>query len=153
MKSQSHAKSNNRSINYFPEIYKLTTVQQSKFNKDEKKFILKQALALTNLSESINVSKIEYMYKSTNMFFFIAKEPTCTVSRSLMKKIDEKRAIEANQTENAPLNRVLQQIQQEEQFKMPPRPPNLFEYLINRGKALNLGDIQVIARDLLLSLH
>ena len=36
---------------------------------------------------------------------------------------------------------------------MPPRPPNLFEYLINRGKALNLGDIQVIARDLLLSLH
>ena len=69
----------------------MATVQQSKFNKDEKKFILRQALALTNLQESINVSKIEYMYKSTNMFFFIAKEPTCMVSRSLLKKIELKR--------------------------------------------------------------
>ena len=66
-------------------------MQQSKFNKEEKKYILRQALALTNLQESINVSKIEYMYKSTNMFFFIAKEPTCMVSRSLMKKIEQKR--------------------------------------------------------------
>jgi serine/threonine protein kinase len=48
---------------------------------------------------------------------------------------------------------VLETIQTEEQFKMPVRPPNLFEYLITRGKALNLGDIQVIARDILLSLH
>jgi hypothetical protein len=62
---------------------------------------------LTNLQESINVSKIEYMFRSTNMFFFIAKEPTCTVSRSLMRKIEEKRAVEANRTEGAPLNRVL----------------------------------------------
>jgi len=36
---------------------------------------------------------------------------------------------------------------------IPPRPPNIFEYLINRGQALNLGDIQVIAKDILLSLH
>lgn len=36
---------------------------------------------------------------------------------------------------------------------MPIRPPNLFEYIINRGKTLNLADIQVIARDLLLCLH
>jgi len=83
--------SKKRNINYFPEIYTMATVQQSKFNKDEKKFILRQALALTNLQESINVSKIEYMYKSTNMFFFIAKEPTCMVSRSLLKKIELKR--------------------------------------------------------------
>lgn len=120
-------------------------MQQSKFNKDEKKFILRQALSLTNLQESINVSKIDYMYKSNNMFFFISKEPTYMVSKSLMTKIDQKRMSEPN--------RVVQQLEQEEQFKLPPRPPNLFEYLINRGKPLNLGDIQVIARDLLLSLH
>ena len=29
----------------------------------------------------------------------------------------------------------------------------MFEYLFNRGKSLNLGDVQVIARDILLSLH
>ena len=80
------------------------------------------------------------------MFFFISKEPTCMVSRSLMQKIEAKRPQEEE-------NRVLAQIEKEEQFKLPPRPPNLFEYLIHRGKALNLGDIQVIARDLLLSLH
>jgi hypothetical protein len=80
-----------RQISYFPEIYTLTTVQQSKFNKEEKKFILRQALALTNLQESINISKIEYMYKSANMFFFISKEPTCMVSRSLMTKVEAKR--------------------------------------------------------------
>jgi hypothetical protein len=70
-------------FNYFPEIYTLTTVQQSKFNKEEKKFILRQALALTNLQESINVSKIDYMYKSANMYFFITKEPMCMVSKTL----------------------------------------------------------------------
>ena len=34
------------------------------------------------------------MYKSANMFFFISKEPPCMVSRSLMKKIIEKRPAE-----------------------------------------------------------
>jgi len=63
---------------------------------------LRQALALTNLQESINISKIDYMYKSANMFFFIAKEPACMVSKSLMKKIELKRMHEPN--------RVLEQI-------------------------------------------
>lgn len=52
---------------------------------------MRQALALTKMQESINLSKIEFMYKSQNMFFFIAKEPTCMVSRSLMNRIEEKR--------------------------------------------------------------
>ena len=52
---------------------------------------MRQALALTNLQESINISKIDYMYKSTNMFYFIAKEPTYMVSKSLMTKIEKKR--------------------------------------------------------------
>ena len=68
------------------------------------------------------------------MFFFISKEPPCMVSRSLMKKIVERRPEEEE-------NRVLELIQKEEQIELPPRPPNLFEYLITRGKALNLGDI------------
>ena len=72
----------------------MTTVQQSKFNKEEKKFILRQALALTNMQESLNICKIEYMYKSNNMFFFIAKEPTCMISKSLMTKIQKKRTHE-----------------------------------------------------------
>ena len=36
---------------------------------------------------------------------------------------------------------------------IPSRPPNLFEYLIVRGKPLNLGDIQTIAKDLIMSLQ
>ena len=52
---------------------------------------MRQALALTKMQESINLSKIEFMFKSQNMFFFIAKEPTCMVSRSLMNRIEEKR--------------------------------------------------------------
>ena len=38
-------------------------------------------------------------------------------------------------------------------MEIPSRPPNLFEYLIVRGKPLNLGDIQTIAKDLILSLQ
>ena len=125
-----------RLFQYYPEIYTLTTVQQSKFNKEEKKFILRQALALTNMQESLNISKIEYMYKSNNMFFFIAKEPTCMISKSLMTKIQKKRT---HEEQDSP--RVLSQIRQDEQIEIPPRPPNLFEYLITRGKPLNLGDI------------
>ena len=43
------------------------------------------------MQESINVSKIDYMYKSANMYFFITKEPMCMVSNSLMTKIKTKR--------------------------------------------------------------
>ena len=43
------------------------------------------------MPEAVNIGKIDYMYKSNNMFFFIAKEPTCLVSKSLMKRIAEKR--------------------------------------------------------------
>ena len=43
------------------------------------------------MPEAINIGRIDYMYKSNNMFFFIAKEPTCLVSRNMMKKIVAKR--------------------------------------------------------------
>lgn len=33
------------------------------------------------------------------------------------------------------------------------KPPNLFEYIICREKQLNLGDVQVIAREMLLALQ
>ena len=69
--------------------------------------MLKQALSLMNMQESINVSKIEYMYKSNNMFFFLTKEPTCLVSRSLMRKIEEKREQEEG-------TRVMKQIEKDE---------------------------------------
>ena len=65
----------------------MTTVQQSKFNKEEKKFILRQALALTNMQESLNISKIEYMYKTANLYFYITKEPVCSINDALMAKI------------------------------------------------------------------
>ena len=38
---QNSAKKQVPSISYFPEIYSLSTIQQTKFNKDEKKFILR----------------------------------------------------------------------------------------------------------------
>jgi len=57
---------------------------------------MQQALNLTNLTESLNVSKMDWMYKSANMFFFITKEPTCMVSKSLMTKIEAKRTQEVN---------------------------------------------------------
>ena len=52
---------------------------------------MRQALALTNMHESTNISKIEYMYKSNNMFFFIAKEPNCLVSKSLLRRVQQNR--------------------------------------------------------------
>ena len=130
---------------YYPDVYTLTTMQQSKFNKEEKKFILNQALAHLNMNESLHVSKIEFTYKSQNMLFFVTKEPKCQVNADLMAKICTNRKYEPNRT--------VKLIEQEEQYKLAPRPPNLLEYLINRGKPLNLGDIQVIAYDLLMSLH
>ena len=57
---------------------------------------MQQALNLTNLNESLNVSKMDWMYKSANMFFFITKEPMCMVSKSLMTKIEAKRTQEVN---------------------------------------------------------
>ena len=57
---------------------------------------MQQALNLTNLNESLNVSKMDWMYKSANMFFFITKEPMCMVSKSLMTKIEAKRTKEVN---------------------------------------------------------
>lgn len=126
-------------------MYTLTTVQQSKFSKEEKKFILKQALTLCNIPESDNIGKIEYMYKSNNMFFFIAKEPNCTISKNLMRKIQDRRS--------SCSNKVTEQLCREENFVAPLRAPNLYEYLIARDKALNLGDIQTIALDILRSLH
>ena len=72
---------------YKPHIYTLNTVQQSKYNKEEKKFILRQALALLKLQDSASVSKMEYMYKTNNMYFYITKEPDCSINDALMAKI------------------------------------------------------------------
>ena len=133
---------------YTPHIYTLNTVQQSKYNKEEKKFILREALALMKLQESASVSKMEYMYKTANTFFYITKEPICSINGALMAKIQASR-----QLYEAESIKLTQRIEQAEQILVPPRPPNLFEYLIERGQALNLGDVQVIARDLLYTLH
>ena len=50
-------------------------------------------------------------------------------------------------------NKIINEIESIENLRIPSRPPNLFEYLINRDKALNLGDIQAIAKDLIMSLQ
>ena len=65
---------------YHPQIYILTTVQHSKFNKEERKYIMKQSLNLTSLQESPNINNFKCMYKSQNMFFFITKEPQCSIN-------------------------------------------------------------------------
>ena len=72
---------------YKPHIYTLNTVQQSKYNKEEKKFILRQALTLMKFKESASVSKMEYMYKTANLYFYITKEPVCSINEALMAKI------------------------------------------------------------------
>ena len=72
---------------YKPHIYTLNTVQSTKYNKEEKKFILRQALALLKLQDSTNVSKMEYMYKTANMYFYITKEPECSINDALISKI------------------------------------------------------------------
>ena len=47
---------------------------------------------------------------------------------------------------------MLEKIELEEQINFPERPPNLFEYMIARGEPIRLGEIQIIAKDILQSL-
>lgn len=80
----------------FEGAYFLITVQKSKFSKEETKFYLKQTKKLIDLAEFTNVSRIHYMSKSQNMFFYITKEPQCLINSTLIKKIDLYRCYQKN---------------------------------------------------------
>ena len=85
------------------------------------------------------------MFKSDNTMFYIFKEPNTSINQQLWDAIEKKR--------NYQINRTIGQVNNEDpNFKIPRRPPNLMEYLIARGKALNLRVIRTLARDLLLTI-
>ena len=57
------------------------------------------------------------------------------------EQVESEEGERLRQFEERMFQNVKNQIEKDEQVKLPIRPPNLLEYLITRGRALNLGEI------------
>lgn len=109
---------------------------------------------MRDMVETETVARITRVYISENYFFFIYKEPNLFLDIPQNKKNRRLGEDPKNGENNSMKNRS------ESSVGTPSRrsshvetTSNLFDYLIRRGKALNLHDIKVLLLDLLKTLQ
>jgi hypothetical protein len=129
---------------------------QNKFNKTERSHILKKATQLISFIDCPNVGKIVKLFRSTNNFFIIYKDPVWTPAalpehqssedfdkeQELKMKLNSKMSVPLDESVGSASNVRINQ-----------PPLNLIEFLIERNKPLNLYEIRMIIYDLLLTLQ
>lgn len=128
----------------------------SKFNKAERSHILKKAAQLVSYADCPNIGKLVKLYRSANNYFMIFKEPVWqpSIMPEHVNSEDYDNEHELKAKLNSKMSIVIDDsFGEEKEIKVPQSALNLFDYLIQRNKPINLYEIRTIIYDLLLTLQ
>ena len=130
-------------------------VLHNKFSKAERAHILKKAAQLVSFAECPNIGKLVKLYRSANNYFMIFKDPVWNASiiSEHVNSEDYDNEHELKVKLNSKMSIMIDEsCGDEKEIKVPQSALNLFEFLIQRNKPINLYEIRTIIYDLLLTL-
>lgn len=127
----------------------------NKFCRSERQHILKKAIQLTSFTDCPNIGKFTKLFRSNHSFFMIFKEPQwqpCMIPDSNSEDYSQEQELKQKLNNKVEISLADDEVDNPPKMEVKSPALNIFEYLIQRDKPINLFELKVIVYDLLVSL-